>query len=226
MEYFLHRFLDFHGSNNNLHQKVIIKMAEGDAWFKDKLIVNKLGYPCLTYSKALEYIKNGFSCLFEVEKQRQVGLSPRYIGKIDVGIRETLDSDLLKYSEELSGIIVCYKQVQCLETSGCIMDETPFLYFIVNVKYIIFRPQVGSKLKGVVNKVGHSHFGCIVHECFNASVHKINNDTSKQSKKILKKIAGIDVGTELVFRITRFDIHNDILSIKGKIDSEDFANIR
>lgn len=201
-------------------------MAENEAWSKIKLSVNKLGYPCLTYSKALEYINAGFSCLFEVEMKRQVGLPPRYIGQIDSGIRETLDSDLLRYSEELSGIIVCYKQVQCLDTSGCILDETPFLYFDISVKYIIFRPQVGEKLKGVVNKVGHGHYGCIVHECFNASVHKIKVDPSKQTNKQLKRISNIDVGSEFVFRITRFDIHNDILSIKGKIADEDFSNIR
>ena len=202
------------------------KMVEKEAWSRSTLAVNKLGYPYLTYSKALEYIDAGFSCLFEVEKQRHVGLPPRYIGRIDIGIRETLDSDLLRYSEDLSGIIVCYKHVQCLDTSGCIMDETPFLYFNISVKYIIFKPQVGAKLKGVVNKVGHGHYGCIVHKCFNASVHKINIDPNKVAKKIVKSIMNIDIGTEFIFRITRFDIHNDILSIKGKIDDEDFPVIR
>lgn len=201
-------------------------MAETEAWFKNKLAINKLGYPCLTYSKALEYIEDGFSCLSEVESQRQIGLPPRYIGKVNVGIRETLEADLLKYSEELCGIIVCYKQVKCMNTSGSIMDETPFLYFVVNVKYIVFRPQVGVKLKGIVNRVGYGHYGCIVHECFNASVHKIKTDAINLPKKVMKRILGIDVGTELVFRITRFDIRNDILSIKGKIDNEDLQKIR
>lgn len=201
-------------------------MADQRAWSRKRPISNKLGFPHLTYSRALDCIKDGSSCLYEIESQKQIGLSPKHIGKVDAGIREALDSDLLKYSEELNGIIVCYKQVRCLDTSGSIMDETPFLYFPVSVNYIIFRPQVGMKLQGIVNRVGRGHYGCIVHECFNASVHRIKTEEITVSKKLLKKISKIDVGTVLVFRITRFDIHNDILSIKGKIDVEDFEKIR
>ena len=201
-------------------------MADQKAWMRKPNTVNKMGFPCLSYSKAVDFINSGNSCLVEVEQQRQISLAPRYIGQLDVGIREYLDADILKYSDELDGIVVCYKQVQCLETSGCINDEAPLVHFTVKVKYIVFRPRVGAKLKGVVNRVGHGHYGCLVHGCFNGSVHKLKIDVAKLSNKIIKKISNIDVGSEFIFRITRFDVHNDLLSIKGKIDQEDIQHIK
>ena len=200
-------------------------MAANQAWSYSNPPVNKIGHPCLNYTKAIEFIDKGYSCLHEVENKRHIGLPPKYIGKIDEGIRETLDADLLKFCEELQGIIVCYHRVQCLETSGSILDTTPFMHFTVNVKYVIFRPQVGEKLRAVVNRVGHGHYGCLVHECFNGSVHKPRIDANRYTKKQMRKISNINEGTEFIFRVTRFDVHNDILSIKGKIDDEDIATI-
>ena len=36
---------------------------------------------------------------------------------------------------------------------------------------IVFKPAVGSVLRGEVNKIGMVHIGCIVHNCFNARVY-------------------------------------------------------
>ena len=203
-------------------------MAAQTAMYSDGPKYDKLGCPYISYDKALAYMSADNSCLFEVENEKEIGLPPRFIGQIDKGIRESLDTDLLKHSEDLDGIIVAYNKVQCLEMTGSIHDETPFIFLKVTVKYMIFRPRIGTKLRGIVNKVGHGHLGCLVHECFNASIVK---PTVDQLPKKLKKCYGetineIAFGTELLFKIIGLDVHNDVLSIKGVMDDQDFGEIR
>eukprot|EP00794_Sanderia_malayensis_P016694 gene16694-18388_t len=174
--------------------------------------VDKHGHPRVSYSKAVDYMLKKHSCLFEVVSEKEVRLSPRYIGRINDGIRETLDMDVLNYSDELNGVIFAYNQVKCLEMSACIYDETPFMYFKVTVKYIVFKPKIGKKIKGVVNKIGHGHIGCLVHDCFNAWIQKPNISSKNY-----------DIGSECIFIVTGFDVHNDILSIKGDFPEDNLA---
>ncbi|KAG7251982.1 hypothetical protein CRUP_034524 [Coryphaenoides rupestris] len=44
----------------------------------------------------------------------------------------------------------------------------------ITASFVVFNPQPGQKLQGIVNKLGVSHVGCLVHGCFNASVPKPN----------------------------------------------------
>ena len=179
----------------------------------------------LLYSQALRYLNIEYSCLCEIEQVKEICLAPRHIGRASQGIQESLDAGLLKYSEELEGMIVAYKQIQCLQSSASILDERPFLFFNVKVKYIVFKPEIGKKLRATVNKVGHGHLGCLVHDCFNSSVYKpVSHQHMK--KKTRKVIDSIDIGAEVILRVTKLDISNDILSIKGVIDPDDFDKIR
>ncbi|EDO43221.1 predicted protein, partial [Nematostella vectensis] len=139
-------------------------------------------------------------------------LPPSYLGRLKKGIVEELDKKLMKYCEKLRAVIVAYDKVTLLQRRGNIIDESPFLHFDAQVDYITFKPEIGNKLIGVVNKFGYDHIGCLVHGCFNASIAK-----SRTSNGLY---GSLSLGDELAFRVVGLESVNGVLSISGSVDEK------
>ena len=151
------------------------------------------------------------SCFKRVQVKKRMSLSPSYIGRVSQGITEHLDSDILQYSKELGGVILSYSNAMVQQRLGCILDEQPRIHFDLHVTYCLFAPKVGDLLRGKVNKLGEDHVGCLVNDCFNASV---------QSKGVfLSGINGysqLKLDDMLLFRVTYLETTGGILSIRGE----------
>ena len=48
---------------------------------------------------------------------------------------------------------MAFSNVKLIDQKADIMNEFPYIYFSVSAKALIFRPQIGMKMKGIVNKV-------------------------------------------------------------------------
>ena len=86
------------------------------------------------------------------------------------GVLEHLNDKILRYSRDLGGVFLSYSKPRVLQEAGRIIDEHPHIHFDLDYKAYVFRPRVGSVLTGVVNNIGDDHIGCLVYDCFNASV--------------------------------------------------------
>ncbi|KAM7447965.1 hypothetical protein ABFA07_004010 [Porites harrisoni] len=151
------------------------------------------------------------SCFVRVESVEHVGLSPRYLGQLKKGVNEELTNKLMRYSDVLEGVPVSYEGFRILQRSGSILDELPFIHFDVKVNFIVFKPTIGRTLVGVVNKIGVDHVGCLVHNCFNASISKSNfrNGLIYDS---------LDIGSDFIFKVIEIEAVNGVLSITGEVE--------
>lgn len=151
------------------------------------------------------------SCFKRVQVKKRMSLSPSYIGKVSEGVLEHLNSDILQYSKELEGVILSYSNPVVQQRLGCIHDEQPRIHFDLHVTYCLFAPKVGDVLRGKVNKLGEDHVGCLVNDCFNASV--------QNKEAFLSGINGyrsLELGDMLPFRVTDLETAGGILLIRGE----------
>ncbi|KAK6491170.1 DNA-directed RNA polymerase I subunit RPA43 [Huso huso] len=172
--------------------------------------------PCLipSFDEACNLVRAPYSCLVVDTHRRHVALSPMYLKKKKTGIQEQLGTDLLKYSESLKGVPVAYDNIRVLGQYGDIYDDQGYIHMNIEADFVVFRPNKGQKLVGIVNKVAPSHIGCLVHGCFNASLpkpHKMFNDACHDS--------GLKVGDRLEFEVYQLDADvAGVLLIRGKLD--------
>lgn len=112
-----------------------------------------------------------------------VSLFPSALGNVLGNVEESLRSFLLKYSDEIGGILLAFENVKFLsdldvtdnKTSptivGVINNELPHLHYRVSADALVFVPTPGTPLFGTVTESSfHSHLSLVVHQYFNACV--------------------------------------------------------
>lgn len=109
------------------------------------------------------------------------------------------------------GVLVAYNNVKVLDHVGKIFEESPYVHFNIQADYIIFKPTIGCILKGIVNKKSPRHVGCLVHNCFNASVHKPRHEGEDWVGNNLQ------LGEEFLFKVTNLYVHNGVMSLRGNL---------
>ena len=140
---------------------------------------------------------------------------------LDVLNREFKSKLSIKYNVgNFGSIIVAYDNIKLLQRSAEIYNESPLLHFDIKVNHIIFKPETGKKLVGVVNKTSSSHVGCLVHGRFNASLAK------PRSRKNGWVGNNLEIGTEFVLRVMDLRTVAGVLSIAEHIKEKDMKYIK
>ncbi|XP_051519435.1 DNA-directed RNA polymerase I subunit RPA43-like [Myxocyprinus asiaticus] len=172
--------------------------------------------PCLipSFADAVKLLDSRYSCLVLDTPRKHIALPPVYLCKKRTGIQEELNADLLKYSTSLNGVPLAYDNIKVVGQYGDIYDDQGFIHVNIEASFVIFRPKKGSKLVGVINKIGVSHVGCLVHGCFNASVVKPSLLTPEQWRD-----SGLCVGGSLEFEVFQLDADvAGVLLIRGRLE--------
>ncbi|CAN9503888.1 unnamed protein product [Ophioblennius macclurei] len=172
--------------------------------------------PCSipSFAAASELLSAPYSCLVMHAHRRHLSLPPVYLKKKRTGIREELETELLRFSHRLNGVPLAYDNVKILGRHGDIFDDSGYIHMDIEANFIVFQPKKGQKLLGQVNKLGVSHVGCLVHGCFNASIPKPNLVTMETWRDF-----GPRIGAELEFEVTALDADIvGVLLIRGRLN--------
>ncbi|XP_071447157.1 uncharacterized protein Polr1F [Hetaerina americana] len=110
------------------------------------------------------------TCVTLEKKTRVVFLLPSQLSDIKSGIRENLDSNLLKYDYETKAIMIGYEKIKILSKYGSICYGYSKIALRIEANLYLFKPAVGRVLEGVVCKQSGRHLGCLVHKGFNVSI--------------------------------------------------------
>ena len=151
------------------------------------------------------------SSFVRVETVEHICLEPIFLGRLITGVQLQLEKKLMKYSEELEGVIVTYDKLQMKHKHGRVVGEEPSIHFDIKVEYIVFRPTINCKLVGVVNKIGDDHIGLLVHGSFNAAIASSNRRNG---------LRDVEIGTKIIFRVVGVVAVGDVLLIKGAVNSD------
>ena len=156
------------------------------------------------------------SCFHKLEVSEHLSLLPCFVGRLSHGVTEHLNKKLLRYSDHYGGVLLAYSKPCVQQTYGRILDEQPHIHF--DLKYIayVFRPVIGSVVCGTVNNVGGDHVGCLVYDCFNASVFSGRGE-GKTNKRTNGLFGGkFSIGSRIWFRVLSIENVSGILSIVGE----------
>ena len=71
------------------------------------------------------------------------------------GVKRQLNAMLFKYNEEVGGVPLSFSTIKFPKGKefGRILAEQYWLHVDVTTKLLVFRPEIGSTLKGKINKV-------------------------------------------------------------------------
>jgi len=108
---------------------------------------------------------------FKKRLEMSISILPARLRDVDAAVEDSLRGFLLKYSDEIDGILLAFENVKLLgDGKGFILNELPYVHYSVAFDALVFNPTVGSTLTGVVAEPFHSHLSLIVFQYFNASI--------------------------------------------------------
>ncbi|XP_029444904.1 DNA-directed RNA polymerase I subunit RPA43 [Rhinatrema bivittatum] len=169
-----------------------------------------------SFAAASALLSRRGSCLVLQTHRRHLALPPRHLRTKRTGVRQELDSELLRYSDGLKGVPVAYDNIKIVGELGDIYDDQGYIHLSIEADFVIFCPKKGHRLVGVVNKVALSHIGCLVHGCFNASIPKPYQMSVEEWQGLEVK-----VGDQLEFEVFRLDSDAvGVFCIWGKLISD------
>uniref|UniRef100_A0A8C5PWB8 DNA-directed RNA polymerase subunit n=1 Tax=Leptobrachium leishanense TaxID=445787 RepID=A0A8C5PWB8_9ANUR len=168
-----------------------------------------------SFADASRLVKSRYSCLMVETHRRHLAISPKYLKRTRTGIQEQLSTELLRYNAGLTGVPVAYDNIKLVGEFADIYDDLGHIHINIQADFVIFRPDYGQKLVGVVNKVAPSHIGCLVHGCFNASVPK----PFKMPLEAWQRLE-VKMGDNMEFTVSRLDSDAvGVFCIRGRLDA-------
>lgn len=107
----------------------------------------------------------------EFQVREKLTLSPLDLSDPIDGVSQHVKRNLLKYVETFRGVVLSVEVLK-VDPSPKILDSG-FVLVQISARYYVFSPREGDTLRGVVTKMGEEKCGCLVYNCFNASVELV-----------------------------------------------------
>ena len=126
------------------------------------------------------------SAFSEVNLSLKVALLPVNSEAPLESVKNQLNQMLFKYEEQLQGVPLMYTVLRFPEGKDCarILGEHYWLHVDVDTIMIVFKPQTGMQLTGIINQCSDSHVSMLVCGMFNASIS--GHEMRKQQYKFNK----------------------------------------
>lgn len=160
-----------------------------------------------------------------------VHLPPHYIGRIQEGVNEALNALLMKWNEELGGVVLAYNNASLTEDHGKLIGASAYIHFHVSLKVLLWMPSIGAELTGTVNHISVDHVGLVTAGVFSVAIeadhllpgHSYEGDsntwrlspTAPPASVKGSKNRPITLGSQLVFRVARVSIADGLVSLSG-----------
>ena len=106
----------------------------------------------------------------EVRARIPLKLMPSSISNIGDAVRHELSKMLLKLDPLLGGVPLTITKLKIPETSVSIFEDQPHLHLDVTCDLLLFAPQIGHMVHGVVNNVAEDAVGLLILDTFNATI--------------------------------------------------------
>ncbi|XP_061183238.1 DNA-directed RNA polymerase I subunit RPA43-like [Saccostrea echinata] len=168
-----------------------------------------MNYNIIKFKEAEEIMETQeYSQFVKINECKRIIFHPRFLGNTRKGIEEALKSERNLVSDKFGGALIAYNNIKIQQAMGLIVD--PYIHFDIVADFIVFKPEVGASLKGVVHRVFKNHVSLLVYGIFNVSIKK-----SESNAEQLRE------GNEVDFKVERIYVNNRILSMHGVLWSEE-----
>jgi DNA-directed RNA polymerase subunit E'/Rpb7 len=135
-------------------------------------------------------------------------ISPAHLVQPLEGVREQLNRSMLRYVEQLGGVLVHYSGLRFTQPLGRISGDQPEVHVRVSFNATYFAPKVGDYLDGTVSRIGGDHIALLVLGVFNGSVA---HPTGARRGQIKQDDKGV------VFVVRNVTHANGLISMHGEL---------
>lgn len=168
---------------------------------------------------------------YRVKKVRSlVSLAPSSLSDVKGNIRRLSCQDVTRYVKGLEGVLMAVREVKVCGP-GRVQNELAHVHYQVEADVVVFCPDVGTRLVGVVNESFPSHVGMLVDTLFNAMVpaeelrrlgYEYDMDSNQWSTErdvktgeLLPSPLPISVDDRIGFTVSKLNELNGIISLEG-----------
>ncbi|XP_050091886.1 DNA-directed RNA polymerase I subunit RPA43 [Anopheles aquasalis] len=144
------------------------------------------------------------SCVAKVQSNEILGLRPRDCDQITRGVRRCVTDKIGSYHPKVSGIVLGYAKIRIENTMPAFRSDSPYLHVRATIDYFVFRPRVGSTLRGIVNYVSKDFVSAVMFRVFNVTVK-------------LTKPRSVKKGSEISFIVQSCDMKSQLPIIEGEL---------
>ncbi|XP_035232638.1 DNA-directed RNA polymerase I subunit RPA43-like [Stegodyphus dumicola] len=175
--------------------------------------------PCLPgitttcVSEELSMDDDKFSCIKQVHKSVHISVPSAFISNEVSGITEILDSWKRQYVKQLQGVVVGYRNVSLASRANVFVVDQPAEHCYVTAVFYLFCPNIGTIVKGTINRISRDHIGCLIHDTINVTIH-----LSDESYEDISRFMYLN--STILFQITHYDFARKIIRVEGEITPE------
>ena len=159
-----------------------------------------------------------------------VSLAPSSLSDVRGNIRRLSCQDVTRYVKGLGGVLMAVRDVKVCGP-GRVLNELPHVHYEVEADVVVFCPDVGTRLVGVVNESFPSHVGMLVDTLFNAMVpaeelrrlgyeydldsNQWSTERDAQTGELLPSPLPISIDDRIGFTVSKLNELNGIISLEG-----------
>ena len=159
-----------------------------------------------------------------------VSLAPSSLSDVRGNIRRLSCQDVTRYVQGLGGVLMAVRDVRVCGP-GRVLNELPHVHYEVEADVVVFCPDVGTRLVGVVNESFPSHVGMLVDTLFNAMVpaeelrrlgyeydldsNQWSTERDAQTGELLPSPLPISIDDRIGFTVSKLNELNGIISLEG-----------
>ncbi|GFR44478.1 hypothetical protein Agub_g5741, partial [Astrephomene gubernaculifera] len=110
------------------------------------------------------------NALFRARTHFSVELHPSTVVDVHEGVKEQLNSHLLRFVDDFNGVLLSYSNVEVLTKKPVIHPYFPYFHLDVRADVLVFKPARGMTLVGRVNHLGEDYIGALVLGVFNVTI--------------------------------------------------------
>mmetsp|Transcript_26567 Transcript_26567/g.76729 ORF Transcript_26567/g.76729 Transcript_26567/m.76729 type:complete len:330 (-) Transcript_26567:38-1027(-) len=168
---------------------------------------------------------------YRLKKVRSlVSLAPSSLSDVKGNIRRLSCQDVTRYVQGLGGVLMAVRDVQVCGP-GRVQNELAHVHYEVEADLVVFCPDVGTRLVGVVTESFPSHVGMLVDTLFNAMVpaeelrrlgYEYDMDSNQwsterdvQTGERLPSPLPISIDDRIGFTVSKLNELNGIISLEG-----------
>lgn len=162
------------------------------------------------------------TCFLEKKVVSSVSLLPSDLHQSkERGVARLLGMQLLRYSDELSGVLLAYNNLKLLDDGKAfVLDDSPYLHLHVSYTAVTFQPALGASLQGKVTKSYASHIALNVFHYFHASVtaeelEKAGFSYDAAAEQWMRDDKSLEEGAMVSFVVSKVFAVDGILSLSA-----------
>jgi hypothetical protein len=164
------------------------------------------------------------SALEEIIAVQTLHLAPKHLGNISAGVKESLASMLLHWSEGLKAVPIVYTKADWnVSENAAILYDNPCVHVDVRVRWLALCPKPGVRCAGTVSNQGPEHLGLLLFNYFNVTIQASQIKSQYHWDDLGKtwmssKGAVLAPGDKVEFEILDTATDGGVLVIFGSVD--------